>query len=53
MHTLSHFLAEVIYTTEFKIFLSFKKVTTSRFEDFRQKEIFFNVILIINTFLSK
>ena len=29
------------------------KVTISLFEGFKQKEIFFNVTLIINTFLSK
>ena len=55
--TLSHFLAEVVYTPEFlkwtfsKVFHN--KVTTSLFEGFKQKEIFFNVTLIINTFLSK
>ena len=49
--TLSHFLAEVVYTPEFdKVFHN--KVTTSHFEGFKQKEIFFNVTLIINTFLS-
>ena len=31
----------------------FTKVTASLFEGFKQKEIFFNVTLIINTFLSK
>ena len=47
--TLSHFLAEVVYTPEFdKVFHN--KVTTSHFEGFKQKEIFFNVTLIINTF---
>ena len=55
--TLSHFLAKVVYTPEFlkwkfsKVFHN--KVTTSLFEGFKQKEIFFNVTLIINTFLSK
>ena len=50
--TLSHFLAEVVYTSEFdKVFHN--KVTTSHFEGFKQKEIFFNVTLIINTCLSK
>ena len=45
-----------IYTPEFskKSFLKFfTKVTISLFEGFKQKEIFFNVTLIINTFLSK
>ena len=56
--TLSRFLAEVVYTPEFrnKNFLNFfttKLATTSLFEGFEQKEIFFNVTLIINTFLSK
>ena len=54
--TLSHFLAEVVYTPEFwyKNFLKFfTTVTTSLFEGFKQKEIFFNVTLIINTCLSK
>ena len=41
--TLSHFLAEVFHN----------KVTTSLFGGFKQKENFFNVTLIINTFLSK
>ena len=50
--TLSHFLAEVVYAPEFdKVFHN--KVTTSHFEGFKQKEIFFNVTLIINTCLSK
>ena len=50
--TLSHFLAEVIYTSEFWN-KNYNKVTTSLFEGFKQKETFFNVTLIINTFLSK
>ena len=52
--TLPHFLAEVVYTPEFrnKNFLVFhNEVTTSLFEGFKQKEIFFSVTLIINTFL--
>ena len=42
----------VEYVPEFKIqvFYSFNKVTTSLFEGFKQKEIFFNVTLITNTF---
>ena len=48
-YTLSHFLAEVVYTPEFWI-KSFLKVfatkfTTSRFEGFKQKEIFVNLII--------
>ena len=57
MHTyFISFLAEVIHTpeSEIKKFLKFfNKVTTSFFKGFMLKEIFFNVTLIINTFLSK
>ena len=45
--TLPHFLAEVVYTPEFrnKNFLVFhNEVTTSLFEGFKQKEIFFNAL---------
>ena len=51
---LCHFLAEVIYTPGFKIYI-FTKVSTkfSLFEGFKQNEIFFNETLIINVFLSK
>ena len=37
----------------FEIEFFHNKVTTSLFESFKQKEIFFNVTLIVNTFLSK
>ena len=46
----------IIYTPEFRnknVLKFFTKVTTTIFEGFKQKEIFFNVTLIINTFLSK
>ena len=50
--TLSHFLAEVVYTPEFwnKNFLKF---FTTKLQGFKLKEIFFNVTLIINNFLLK
>ena len=56
--TLSHILAKVvhIYTRILKSKFSkifHNKVITSLFEGFKQKEIFFSVTLIINTFLSK
>ena len=55
--TLSHVWQKlfIIYTPEFwnkNVLKFFTKVTTSLFEGFKQKEIFFNVTLIINTFLS-
>ena len=59
MHILtwSHvWLKLYIYTPEFwnKNFLNFfRKVTISLFEGFKQKEIFLNGTLIINSFLSK
>ena len=51
--TLSHFLAEVVYTLELRKFskIFHNKNTTLLFEGFKQKEIFFNVALIISTFL--
>ena len=54
--TLSHILAEVVYTPEFwnKNFLEFFTTKLQpHSEGFKQKGIFFNVSLIINTFLSK
>ena len=56
--TLSHFLAEVVYLYTRILKSKFSnvfhnKVTTSLFEGFKQKEIFFNVTLIINTFSLK
>ena len=56
--TLSHFLAAVVdvYTRILKWKFSkvfHNKVTTLLIEGFMQKEIIFNVTLIINTFLSK
>ena len=56
--TLSHVLAEVVYTPEFwnKNFLKFftwKLWPHSLKQGWKQKEIFFNVTLIIKTFLSK
>ena len=56
MLTLSHFFTEVIYIPGFKT-INFYKVSTklqplSLSEGFKPK-IFFNVTLIINTFLSK
>ena len=53
---LSQFLAEVVYTPEFwnKIFVKFFTTKLeSLIECFKQKVIFFNVTLIIKTFLSK
>ena len=54
--TLSHFLAEVVYTPEFwnKNFLKFfTKLEPHSLKVSMKKGIFFNVTLIINTFLSK
>ena len=54
--TLSHFLAKVVYTSEFwnKNFLKFFTTKLQpHSEGFKQKGICFNVSLIINTFLSK
>ena len=54
--TLSHVLAEVVYTPEFwnKNFLKFfKKVTTSLSEGFSKKKSFSSNLDYINTFLSK
>ena len=55
--TLSHFLAKVVYTPEFsnKNFLKFftTKLQPHALKVSSKKEIFFNVTLIINTFLSK
>ena len=50
--TLSHYLAKVVYTPELWN-KNHNKVTTSLFEGFKQKGIFCNITLIINTFLSK
>ena len=57
--TLSHILAKVVCKLYTKILKSkfskifHNRVATSLFEGFKQKEIFFNVTVIINTFLSK
>ena len=51
--TLPHFLGEVQnFDKHFLMFFTTKLATTSLFEGFKQKEISFNVTLIINTFLS-
>ena len=50
---ITFFLAEVIDIPGFIDIPSFNKVRISLLEGFKQKEIFFNVTLIINTFLSK
>ena len=47
------FLAEVIDIPGFIGISSFNKVRISLLEGFKQKEIFFNVTLIINTFNQK
>ena len=49
--TLSHFLAKAVYTPEFWNKNFHNKITTSLFEVSKQKDIFFNVTLIINTFI--
>ena len=50
--TLSHFLAKVVYTPEFSNVFH-NKVTTSLFDGFKQKEVFFNLTLVISVFLLK
>ena len=56
--TLSHVWRKllIIYTPEFwnkNVINFFTKVTTSLFEGFKQKEVFFNVTLIINHYQLK
>ena len=55
--TLSRFLAEVVYTPEFwnKLFLKFitTKLQPHSLKLSSKKEIFFEVTLIVNTFLSE
>ena len=50
--TLSHFLAKVVYAPEFSNVFH-NKVTTSLFDGFKQKEVFFNLTLVISAFLLK
>ena len=52
-YLITFFLAEVIDIPGFIDIPSFNKVRISLLEGFKQKEIFFNVTLIINTFNQK